>query len=110
MSKGARASWVIVLVGLLAAADAHAEAPSPHGNEPLVTVDLGAATAFPIMVGGAEAVLEGPFGLQLRGDLGWLGSPYVEAIDGFLLAVGAYGSGAIADATSDLVRAGVREY
>jgi len=72
-------------------------------------VDLGAATAFPILVGGAEAVIEGPFGLQFRGHLGWLGSPYVEAIDGFLLAVGAYGSGAIADATSDLVRAGIRD-
>lgn len=75
MSKGARASWVIVLLGLLAAADAHAEAPSPRGHEPPFTVDLGAATASPILVGGAEAVIEGPFGPQLRGDLGWLGSP-----------------------------------
>lgn len=77
--------------------------------EPSVTVDLGAATAAPIMVGGGEVVVEGPFGVQVRGDLGWLGTPYVEAIDGFLLAVGAYGTGKTADATSDLVRAGIRD-
>lgn len=90
----------------VSASTAHAE--GARASESYVTVDMGVATALPIMVAGAEAVIEGPFGLQLRGDLGWLGSPYVEAIDGFLLTVGAYGSGAKADATSDLIRAGVR--
>jgi hypothetical protein len=108
MAKACRASWVFFAATVLTVRDARAEDAVPQEKPPLVTVDLGAATAFPVMVAGAQAVVEGPFGFQLRGDLGWLGSPYVKAIDGFLLAVGAYGSGALADATSDLVRAGVR--
>jgi hypothetical protein len=59
------------------------------------------------MVAGAGAVVEGPLGLQLRAELGWLGTPYLEAIDGVLFEVGAYGSGASAEATSELIRAGL---
>ncbi len=59
------------------------------------------------MVGGVSTVAEGPLGLQLRVDLGWLGTPYLEAIDGILFGVGAYGSGASAEATSELIRAGL---
>ena len=81
----------------------------PEKAQPVVTVDVGVVTAVPVMVAGAQAIIEGPFGLQLRGELGWLGTPYVEAIDAFLLGVGAYGSGPTADATSDLIRAGIQD-
>jgi hypothetical protein len=87
--------------------------PAPPAPQPFMTgieprpvkLDLGIATEFPIMVLGATTVLEVPFGIQVRADLGWLGSPYSDAINGFLDAVGAYGSGEAADATSQLILA-----
>lgn len=70
-----------------------------------VTFDLGVATEFPIMTLGAQTVLEVPYGIQLRADVGWLGSPYTDAINSFLDAVGAYGSGTTATETSELIGA-----
>ncbi len=57
------------------------------------------------MVAGASAVLEIPLRFQFRAEIGWLGTPYVEAIDGFLKGIGAYGQGQAADYTSELIRA-----
>jgi hypothetical protein len=79
---------------------------APKGRS--VAWDIGLATAFPVMVLGVESVLELPYGFQLRADVGWLGTPYVEAIDSTLLALGAYGSGSTAEATSELIRAALR--
>ncbi len=103
-----RRSFFPFAIALLVATERDALADgATQKPAPFVTFDLGVVTSLPIMVAGVQGVLEGPFGLQVRGDLGWLGSPYVEAIDGFLSTVGAYGSGATADATSNLIRAGV---
>jgi hypothetical protein len=73
-----------------------------------VKFDLGAATEFPIMVLGATTLLEVPYGIQIRADVGWLGSPYSNAINSFLDAIGAYGSGQTATYTSELIQAAVQ--
>lgn len=99
----------VVMVALASSPTALAAPPEATlPPEPAVTFDGGIATVFPVMVAGAQGILEMPHRLQLRAEVGWLGTPYVEAIDGFLLGIGAYGEGAQADATSELIRAGIQ--
>ncbi len=88
---------------------AHRASPMTGMETPPVHFDVGIATEFPVMLLGATALLEVPYGLQLRADVGWLGSPYTDAINGFLNAVGAYGTGQTADATSQLVLAALHD-
>ena len=79
--------------------------PAPSlmtGVEPRpVKFDLGVATEFPVMLLGATTLLEVPFGIQIRADVGWLGTPYTNVINGVLDAAGAYGSGAEATDTQE---------
>lgn len=62
----------------------------------------GVGTDFPVTVG-ARAHVEAPFRLRLSTSIGILPGPYVDAINGIVVAMGGY-----SDATADLVRAALK--
>lgn len=75
----------LLCAGLLASAAAQAEPPPKHGWD--VTVE--ASTDLPLSVGGRVGV-ESPWRLGLSTAVGYLPSPYLRAVNGVAVGLGAY--------------------
>lgn len=73
--------------------DPPAAAPTKRRKLPRLpagfAIDLTAGTSFPVAVSVAP-VIEFPYRLLLHLELGWLPGPYVDAINGVVVAVGGY--------------------
>ncbi len=85
----------VVVAVSLAPGEARAEPSRFH-------LDADLTTDFPVAIGGRVG-LELPYRLRLSTSLGYLPSPYVEAINGFLVAIKAFD-----DATSALVKSALK--
>lgn len=73
------------------------EAAAPPPAAP-VALDIGVGTVFPLYIG-AQAVLEVPWRFSAQLEVGWMPTPYVDAIDGALSLFGVY-----PDEVSQLIR------